>query len=355
MYEHRAYLIETLTNTHVGSGDATYGVADKVIQKDPVTSAPVIHPSSLKGAIKDHFEPFVCENAQPANSGKMKKFTFQAVFGGEEQETRKPEGTDEKAQEKTDPNEKDKALLKKAPQHGLIKFHEARLLTLPVRASRRVYYNASSCFAVLDYLKALRDFKVSIPGGETDGIEKLVNFFKTVSEKLNADHSMDFIVFDDKQDAPLIEEYEKGRCIPRSGDGAMGLWEKAGYDDIRNLAGKYLSPPAGSDNFLDSLALFPNDDFVRICDESLPVVARNSLDEKGISRNLFYEEVLPRRSVLWFITGTFHLFYKKDENAFSKAFEFFEKKMLTDNIQMGANASIGYGVTRISRVGEVAS
>ena len=37
MYDHKSYLIETLTNTHVGGDDTGFSVADKVIQKDPVT------------------------------------------------------------------------------------------------------------------------------------------------------------------------------------------------------------------------------------------------------------------------------------------------------------------------------
>ena len=56
MFIHKSYIIETLTNTHVGSGDTSFGTVDNLIQKDPVTSLPVFHSSSIKGAIKEHME-----------------------------------------------------------------------------------------------------------------------------------------------------------------------------------------------------------------------------------------------------------------------------------------------------------
>ena len=55
------YKIELLTNLHAGSGDAGLGVVDKNVQRDPVTNLPTIHASSMKGALREHFEgqPFV--------------------------------------------------------------------------------------------------------------------------------------------------------------------------------------------------------------------------------------------------------------------------------------------------------
>lgn len=345
MFQHNAYLIETLTNTHVGSGDTTYGIADKVIQKDTVTRIPVFHPSSIKGAVKDHFEAYLDGNRQPADSDKVKQATFTAIFGGEE-----PAKVDD-----IDVPEKEKALLKSAPRHGLMKFYEARLLTLPLRSSKRVYYNATSCHAVLDYLETVKQFG-AFPGNGKEGqpsddlpINSLIAFFRKLGDALNADNAPDFNIFSEDRTPPLIEEFEYGACVSK--ERIKNFLGDADLEQFRTSAAKYLSPRGNGVDFMDTLAVFPDDAFGRICDENLPVIARNSLDEQGISQNLFYEEVLPRRSVLWFMTGTHALFADGDAECFRKMFKFFEDKLVTDNIQMGANASVGYGVTSITRIG----
>jgi CRISPR-associated protein Cmr4 len=69
----------------------------------------------------------------------------------------------------------------------------------------------------------------------------------------------------------------------------------------------------------------------------LPVIARNQL-ENGESKNLWYEEVVPHKSIFYFVILT-----PTDENEldFSK----------NDIVQFGGNASIGYGITKVSKVG----
>lgn len=52
----QAYLIQCITNLHVGSGDTNYGIVDKLVQRDTVYNYPTIHASSLKGALREHFE-----------------------------------------------------------------------------------------------------------------------------------------------------------------------------------------------------------------------------------------------------------------------------------------------------------
>jgi CRISPR/Cas system CMR subunit Cmr4 (Cas7 group RAMP superfamily) len=74
----------------------------------------------------------------------------------------------------------------------------------------------------------------------------------------------------------------------------------------------------------------------------LPVIARNSLDN-GQSENLWYEEVLPRESRLYFSvlapdTGTVDF-----ETAFNKHLQ-------GKTVQIGANATVGYGYCKISKI-----
>lgn len=66
----------------------------------------------------------------------------------------------------------------------------------------------------------------------------------------------------------------------------------------------------------------------------LPVLARNQL-ENGISKNLWYEEVVPHQSVFYCVVLT----PEQDEPL---AFE--------EMVQIGGNASIGYGFTKITKV-----
>ncbi len=355
MFSHKAYFIETLTNTHVGSGDVTLGVVDKEIQKDPITFLPVFHPSSVKGAIKDHFEPQSAkDNFQPAGSDRMKPFTFKAVFGDLEMETIQ-ELEDELAGKKKreegkaspaagmEPAEKDNMskelkLLNKAPGHGLIKFHEARLLTMPLRSDQRVFHHATSPEVMMDYLRALEDFNVE--GVKPEDMKKLTVFLETIQKGMEGMPNCEFVFFGDPSaSSPIVEEFENGQVIPLSQ-----------FKESEDLIGKYMSPRPGAD-FLRSLAIFKDGIFRDICESGLPVIARNSLDDKGISKNLFYEEILPRRTVLWFMTGTYRFFDEKDERAYLDGFKFFEKSLTSQNIQMGANASVGYGVTQIHQVG----
>jgi len=271
MYEHKVYLIETLTNTHVGSGDTSFGVVDNLIQKDTVTSLPVFHSSSIKGSFKEHFEQY-------KNNG-IPQADFELIFGTED----KP---------------------------GTVRFYDARLLTLPLRASKRVFYYCTSPATVSDYLDSIKTFC------KIDEVKKLEAFFSEVSI------DKDFVVFDTEEDL-AIEDYSEYSVCSVDGDTA-------------DLIKKYFC--ADPKNF----ALFRNEIFTDICSGSLPVIARNKIGKDGTSENLFYEEVLPRRSWLWFMLG-----FEKDKTINGK----FEEKLTKDLFQTGGNASIGYGVVKIHRVG----
>lgn len=71
---------------------------------------------------------------------------------------------------------------------------------------------------------------------------------------------------------------------------------------------------------------------------SLPVQARNVLDENGISKNLWYEEVVPHKSIFHLILIT------PDEN--NELDSYINEKI----IQFGADASIGYGLCKVKRL-----
>lgn len=379
MYTYKAYFIETLTNTMVGAGDTTIGLADKEIQKDPITSCPVFHSHSIKGAIKDHFQPLVACNNQPKGSKKLKLFTFNSVFGAPESHDMKE--LKEKFEQELSDNEIDQAeydknckeynLLKEAPKHGLIKFFQAHLLTLPMRASRNVYYNCTCPMLVLDFLKDLINLNVELihrdnNSDETEYQEKvkqeienisiLKQFFENIASELKKSTQHDFIVFGENNspETPMeIEEFDKGKFIELPEEQEAQITEEGfcqGFfcNQIKSILQTYLTPLNTSPDFINTIAVFPDEVFKEICETDLPIIARNCLEEGN--ENLFYEEVLPKRSVMRFITGTYNRFNPKDHKKFADSFNFFEKILVDDKIQMGANESVGYGVTSISRV-----
>lgn len=78
-------------------------------------------------------------------------------------------------------------------------------------------------------------------------------------------------------------------------------------------------------------------DFSTLCDnEHLPVIARNKLDN-GTSETLWYEQVVPSETVFCAMT-------REDKN--DVLAEFIDGKY----IQIGANATIGYGVCHFNKV-----
>lgn len=279
MYTHKAYLIETLTNTHVGSGDTGFGVVENLIQKDPTTHIPVFHSSSLKGSIREHFEQYYKNSEIPEND-------FNIIFG---------EGED---------------------KPGQVKFYEARLLTLPLRSSQRVYYNCTSPEVMLDYLTTLKTFRIGVAAAAE--LDLLIELFGKFKNGFSTD-KYDFCVFTNDHNGLVIEDYSNSQQYSEEVD--QKLFEK--YCKLN----------------MDSLAVFRDEIFCSICEESLPVMARNKIAEDGTSENLFYEEILPRRSKLWFMLG------------FNKEEPVFEGKLKSDLIQIGANYSIGYGATKINPVG----
>ena len=72
--------------------------------------------------------------------------------------------------------------------------------------------------------------------------------------------------------------------------------------------------------------------------DELPVIARNCL-ENGVSKNLWYEQVLPRKSRLAF-------FILRDDGEINKAFD---SAITSVPVQIGANASVGYGICVIKK------
>lgn len=280
MFTYNLFTIENYSNLHVGSGDANYGVIDNLIQRDAITELPNINSSSLKGALRE----FIEVGSNMSQNTKQ----IELVFG-------------------SDPKDQTKQL------SGKVRFFDATLLALPVRATNQPYYLATTKEIITEFLESCNTFGIVLP----NNLEQILKNLPTP----------------DKKEA-LVFGNTNGKI-----DDEIVL--KA----LKNLNAQNLSPL-----FDDKLVLMHNDDFKEIA-ISLPVIARNQL-ENGESQNLFYEEVLPRKSKFF----TFIAFPSDDHIAQADKTDFtnaqinFKKAIQDEIVQIGANGSIGYGMCKLTNI-----
>jgi len=252
---------------HVGSGEANYGVIDNLVQRDTNHELPIIHSSSLKGALREFFKDEWGENDDKLNF----------VFGAD-----------------TIRNSSAKSGV------GKFKFFEANLVVLPVRSNAKPFFRATSPFLLEE-----------------------VNSKATNLGLINFDINPFGNVANSKGVPIIIEELKN--CL---------------LEDFPTIKGLSLKP--GIDNSIgDNPALFHVDDFKSLA-KHLPVIARNQL-ENGESKNLWYEEVVPRES-------RFVFFVSKPENTNTALSSDFDVKIQNNVVQIGGNASIGYGFTKIKKL-----
>ena len=91
-----------------------------------------------------------------------------------------------------------------------------------------------------------------------------------------------------------------------------------------------------------NIAVLSNENFIDAI-QHLPVIARNKL-KNGKSENLWYEEIVPRESIFYTAMLDYNNFGTNSEYKYKKGFEAFYNILQKELIQVGANASIGYGL-----------
>lgn len=258
------YTLRPKTNLHAGSGSTNYGVIDNLVQKDPVDDLPCIYASSLKGAFREYFEEVV-------ERGKNLKPIAESIFG--------PINT---------------GTLKK----GSHIFHEALLLSLPVRSSRKPFYHATAPFVLQRFMDSIDMFEIAIAPALKSEIAALIALAPTENTPIVLE----------SQDANqlLIEEFDQ-------------------FTTNSTALSANLKMLLGND-----IVLMHDADFKYQCsDACLPIIARNNL-ENGMSKNLWYEQVVPREAQFYFFTST-----NESTDQFAAN--------IGKYVQVGANASIGYG------------
>ena len=266
------YKISLMTNMHVGSGEVNYSVIDKEVERDAVLGEATIHASGVKGALKDY-----CRGDQ-TYKGRILE-----IFGDDIKTDSETEIEIEAGHATTK---------KRATSPGAYKFFSAQLLARPLRVS------SGNLSFVLATTRELLAYFVSLSQGV--GI-KVADAPELIYEPGTPPFvsSLRNIVVEGKPVVNLRPQDE--------------LWAK--------LAEKLIGKPAV---IADSLKEY-----------DLPVIARNCLNEQGLSKNLWYEEYVPHQSRFFFIILTPD---GKDPLDF------------TDYVQFGGNASIGCGYARVTRM-----
>lgn len=265
------YIIECKSNLHVGSGDSNYGVIDKLIQRDTIDQLPCIFSSSLKGAFREFFEEVI-----EKNKPKGQKTLSDSIFGGGE-------------------NKGSKGQFK-----GSHVFQQAFMLSIPLRSNRKPYFNAIAPFMVKQLIELADLLGYIFPAG----LGKELGHF---SEK-----------FKPKDNEPIVFEDPKGLEIE---DFSVMKKSDELIPEMQGIIG-------------DDMVILSDNDMKRLTsDYHLPIIARNRL-ENGKSQNLWYEQVVPRQSVLtaFVVNGGKDL--AKDD---------FKTNVNGKTVQIGGDSSVGYG------------
>lgn len=184
-------------------------------------------------------------------------------------------------------------------EQGHFRFFSAKLLALPVRSDHDFYYLATCPEILTDFLKDADLFGIDLP-------EELKTKILELS-KLSIQEDQP-IFWGGSSKIIRLEDWNSSQQTGKSGLEAL------------------LS--------IDRIAMLHASNFQTLCKE-LPVIARNHL-ENGISTNLWYEEIVPRETRFYFpVIGP--------DNSFRGSV----KTHLKDQIQVGANATVGYGVCKL--------
>ncbi len=277
-YNSKFFRIRALSNLHVGSGETNYGIIDNLIQRDVLTGFPCINASGLKGAFKQFLD------SEGVISDDLKY-----IFGSD-----------------TTANKVGQSNVQN--QTGEYVFFNAYLLTLPLRSNKRPYFLAT-CPSILKHIITnARKFKdIELKDAET--------FIQNSNVESNKAY-----IFNKKYLNATIENDD------------LDIECKTLEESVKKLL-------FGEEQ--EELLLISDKKFSEYCsDNNLPVVSRNALDD-GKSKNLWYEQILPRES---------RLFFSILEPTNSQTPDILQSSLKDNVIQIGGNASIGCGFCEINQI-----
>jgi len=272
-YQLKKYLIRCITNLHAGSGKNDYGAIDNLVQRDAATGFPCIFDSSIKGALREFFE-----SGLPLRNQDLINYYF--------------------GEESNDEN---------LSKRGNYLFHQAQLLSVPIRSNIDPYFLVTCPLIMKETAERLQFFNEDHTV-LVNALNAIAAFFELLPDL-----------------AAYTGQYNRGCCLEEEDlliTSSITLNEKA--QEIKELFGN------GAD-----FVIVKNSQFSNLVDNMhLPVIARNKL-VNGISKNLWYEQLIARES-------RFLLFILTPEVT-NNYFDAFNEAVTTRLVQVGANATVGYG------------
>lgn len=272
--------IRPFTNIHVGSGKSNSGKVDNLVQRDVLTEHPVIHSTSLKGAFRELLLNYLTPDV------------IDAIFGkGNEKKNGKENNPD-------NPN-----------SPGQCDFFNAHLLTFPMRSDKVTYLHVTSPQIILNFLD-----KTEVLDVPKD--EKLIAALKKLGGLTIGEDAP--IVFDMSFVGAKIEYHNT-------------ITQLCNVNQLTKDEQKLIIDFLGS-----PLAVFNDEKLTGFLKKKLPVIARNYLDN-GQSKNLWYEEIVPRETLFYTIVTS-----PADMDTFYDAFDGIKQ------MQIGGNSSVGYGYCKIN-------
>ncbi|MEL7065722.1 MAG: RAMP superfamily CRISPR-associated protein, partial [Bacteroidota bacterium] len=161
----KAYILRALTHLHPGSGDSGYGAVDKMVQIDPVGELPTIFSSSLKGAFRELFVQAFPEDLKIENKKqtRMDHPLVEFMYGTGVKATREDSQKDE-------------------PRHpGAFRFHQAYLLSIPVRSNVKPFFSATSPDIIKDLLDKAELLNINLGDGTKKALSYLAS--QNIKEK----------------------------------------------------------------------------------------------------------------------------------------------------------------------------
>lgn len=188
-------------------------------------------------------------------------------------------------------------------------FSEAHLLALPVRSNQKPYFMATSAYVLQKFLSISKEYGHTVDAG----LEKDINDLKSLKPK--------------NGESPVVINHSITNL--RIEDFTEFTSTQLTFSKLNKIIGDKIN-----------IVLFSDDDFKYQCgDYALPVLARNHLDN-GISKNLWYEQVVPRQACFYFFVDDY-----TDKNLFDESIK-------TNNklVQVGGNATVGYGRCKITNL-----
>lgn len=317
------------TPLHAGSGN-DLGIVDLPIQRERHTKYPKIEASSLKGSLREAFEQQV-EIKRVEDSGKEERYYWAETICGAEI----------KSKLGVEPGKESVISLAFGPEEGdlhagALGFTDARILLFPVKSMKGVF-GWITCESVLKHFK--NDLELA-------GINNIPKLPKERTMPKDCQLKI-------KDNKVVLEEY---------------TFELSEDDECTGFA-KWLAekvfPQVGTDNYQywrdkmeKSLLVLDNDEFGDFVTLSTEIITRTKINNKTgtvESGALFTEEYLPADSVLYSLALASPIF-SKEKGIFAKegkaeeelVMEFFKTALSAIKvIQLGANATLGKGITRM--------